>query len=143
MQRTDQADAGAEQQQSASLSKHHAHHRRWLRAERHPETELARALSDVVGNGPVESDGREEQRHQREPAEQRRDEPDDAATGGAHVIQGLHAEHRLIAVHLPHDRAHRRSQRGGVTFGSDDDRHARIRIPAPAADTLTDAPLET
>jgi len=76
--------AAADGKKGAPLPKDQCHHSPGLRPERHPQAELTRPLRDVVCDGAVEADRRQDERRDREAVQQLRDEPQRALSGGAH-----------------------------------------------------------
>ena len=99
-----------------------------LRAERHADADLRRALADGEGEHAVDAERGQEQRNAAEEREE--DHRCAARRGGVHhaVRHRLHVEDRLFGIGRAHHVAHAGRQRGGVavSFDDEDQRGARL-----------------
>ena len=124
-ERSAQAEHNSDGRQRRALPDHHAHHVRLRRPQRHAHADFMRALRHRVGDQPVDSDRRQQQRDSREQRQQHgvearlRDGQRQRLLHGADLRQG-HA--RVDGLNVP---AKRRRQASGVARRAHCQEHPR------------------
>jgi hypothetical protein len=103
----------------------HAHDVPPVRAERHPDADLLRALSDAVRRDREDSHRREHESDRREPSEPRAEHSRRKSSSRLRLVQRFDREERQRWIHRAHLFTQRRTRSRELAF--DDDRGSSVR----------------
>ena len=129
--RRQQAGENPGQRQAAGLPHDHAQHLSSAGTERHPDADLARALSHRERQHPVEANRRQQHRRRREADDQHGVETRLGDRGGDELFHRADAEHGHVRVQIAKRTRGRRDEGRGLAPGAQhhtDHAHRELRV---------------